>query len=104
MVIQLVRYNVRPDKAAEFATWVQAAIPILLSAPGIVEIQGYRNITGTTQVTTLYVFNDLAGFAMFRSNDAVDKVTTEAWQYIENTHTELLGPSTFAPEPLRPQR
>ena len=104
MVIQMIKYNIRPEKAAEYATWAQAAIPILLSAPGIVEIQVYNNVIGTSQVTSMYYFNDLTGFATFRSNDAVDKVGTEAWQYIENVHAELLGPSPFALEPLRPQR
>lgn len=103
MVIQMARYNVRPDKAAEYATWVQANLPTLLGAPGIVELHGYRNITGETQITVLYLFDDLDAFAKWRSDDAVDQIFTDSWQYLENSHMELLGPSPIAPEPLRPQ-
>lgn len=103
MVIALVHYDIRPDKAAEFVEWAQAAVPVFLSAPGIVEIQTYRNITGDSQSTSLYVFEDLASYATWRSNEEVEKIHAEVWQYMENVHIELLGPSPFGSEPLRPQ-
>lgn len=103
MVVALLQYNIRPDKAAEYVAYAQANVHGLLSAPGIVEIQTYRNITGRNQITSLYVFDNLADYATWRSNDAVNKIAAETWQYIEDVHIELLGPSPFAAEPLRPQ-
>jgi hypothetical protein len=91
MVILLVQYNIRPEKAAEYAAWVGAKVPVALSAPGIVEIKGYRNITGNHQVTALDVFEDLAGFATWRANEEISQIFAELWQYADNVHTELLG-------------
>jgi len=78
-------------------------MPQRLSAPGLIEIQAYRNITGEHQVTAIAVFEDLAGYSAWRSSDTIQKSNAEAWQYIENVHVELLGPSPVVPEPLRPQ-
>jgi heme-degrading monooxygenase HmoA len=103
VVILMTRYTIRPDKLAEYAAWAQTAIPAVLGAPGIVEFHGYRNLTGSSQVTTWTVFKDLAGFATWRSSEAVDKVATEQLQFVENFHIELLGPSPVMPEPLRPR-
>jgi len=103
MVIALLQYSIRPEKAAEFVEWAQAAIPVFLSTPGLVEIQTYRNMTGGHQATSLYVFESLADYATWRSSEAVEKIHAEVWQYIENTRLELLGPSPLAAEPLRPQ-
>jgi hypothetical protein len=104
MVILLTQYNIRPDKATEFTTFVQSALPILVGAPAIVELQAYRNLTGENQVTALYYFDDLAGYATWRSDAAVSQLFADVWQYTENMRIELLGPSPFLPQPLRPQR
>jgi antibiotic biosynthesis monooxygenase (ABM) superfamily enzyme len=94
MVILLVQYNIRPEKAAEYATWVEAKLPVALNTPGIVEIKGYSNITGDHQVTALDVFEDLSGFATWWANEAVVQIFAELRQYADNVHTELLGPLT----------
>jgi antibiotic biosynthesis monooxygenase (ABM) superfamily enzyme len=94
MVILLVQYNVRPEKAAEYATWVEAKVPVALSVPGLVEIKGYSNITGDHQVTALDVFEDLAGFATWWANEAIIQIFAELRQYADNVHTELLGSLT----------
>lgn len=91
MVIYMVQYNVRPEKAAEYAAWAEAQVPVALSTPGLVEIKAYRNITGDHRTTVLDVFEDLAGFATWRANEAVSQIFAELWQYADNVHTELLG-------------
>ncbi len=91
MVIYMVPYNVRPEKAAEYAAWAEAQVPVALSTPGLVEIKAYRNITGDHRTTVLDVFEDLAGFATWRANEAVSQIFAELWQYADNVHTELLG-------------
>ena len=94
MVILLVQYNIRPGKAAEYKTWAEAKVPVALSAPGLVEIKAYSNITGDHQTTALDVFEDLAGFATWWANEAVVQIFTELREYADNVHTELLGPLT----------
>jgi antibiotic biosynthesis monooxygenase (ABM) superfamily enzyme len=91
MVIYMVQYTVRPEKAAEYAAWAEAKVPVALSAPGLVEIKAYSNITGDHQTTVLDAFEDLAGFAAWRANEAVDQIFAELRQYADNVHTELLG-------------
>jgi len=91
MVIYMVRYNVRPEKAAAYATWTEAKVPVALSVPGLVEIKAYSNITGDHQTTALDIFEDLAGFAAWRANEAVVQIFTELREYADNVHTELLG-------------
>ena len=34
MVILMVQYNLRPGKAAEYAAWAEAKVPVALSVPG----------------------------------------------------------------------
>ena len=92
MVVLLLQYTVHPEKAAEYAAWVEAKVPIALSVPGLVEIKAYRNITGDHRTTVLDYFEDLAGFAAWRANEAVNQMFAELWQYADNVHTELLGP------------
>ncbi len=50
MVILMVQYNVRPEKAAEYAAWAEANVPVALSVPGLVEIKAYSNITESGKV------------------------------------------------------
>jgi hypothetical protein len=62
-----------------------------MSTPGLVEIKAYSNITGEHQTTVLDVFEDLAGFAAWRANEAIVQIFAELRQYADNVHTELLG-------------
>jgi antibiotic biosynthesis monooxygenase (ABM) superfamily enzyme len=94
MVILMVQYNLRPDKAAEYAAWAEAKVPVALSVPGLVEVQGYSNITGDHQITALNVYENLANYATWWTNEAVVQIFTELRQYADNVHTELLGPLT----------
>jgi heme-degrading monooxygenase HmoA len=94
MVVLLVQYNVRPEKAAEYAEWAAAKVPVAMSAPGLVELKGYRNITGDHRTTVLDVFEDLAGFAAWRANEAIAQIFAELWQYADNIHIELLVSET----------
>ncbi len=94
MVILMVRYNVRPEKAAEYATWAEAKVPVALSVPGLVEIKAYSNITGDHQTTVLDVFENLAAFAAWRADEAVSQIFAELRQYADNVHTELLSDKT----------
>lgn len=91
MVILMVQYNLRPEKAAEYAAWAEALVPVALSVPGLVEIKAYSNITGDHQTTVLDIFEDMAGFAAWRANEAVVQIFAELPRYADNVHTQLLG-------------
>lgn len=57
MVILQIKYQVRPDKVAEYTNAVQAN-KFFMDVPGLLEIQAYRNITGRNQITVFYMFED----------------------------------------------
>lgn len=103
MILMIAQYNIRPNTANEYATWVQAHIPKVLDAPGIAEIQSFRNVTGTSEVTVLYKFDNLADYATWRADERVETMFSEGWQYIDVGRIELLGPTPHFPDPLRPQ-
>jgi antibiotic biosynthesis monooxygenase (ABM) superfamily enzyme len=92
MVILMVQYSIRSGKTAEYKKWADVKVPLALSIPGLVEIKAYSNITGDHQTTALDVFEDMAGFTSWWTNEAVVQIFTELREYAENLHTELLGP------------
>ncbi len=102
MVIQVLKWDIHPDKVEAYTEWAKTAIPSLLAVPGLVEFRGYRPVTGTSQVVTTYEFADLAAWAAWSSHEEVQRLTNERRTFTLNEVSELWGPSPIVPEPIRP--
>jgi heme-degrading monooxygenase HmoA len=78
MVIYSQQWNIRPEKAAEYPKWSQAALKRLLGVPGIEEFRAYRLMAGEREVAVTYQFKDLASWAAWRSHKTVSEVWEES--------------------------
>ena len=102
MVLYVGKYDVRPEKAGEYAEWAKSAMGRMFALPGIVELRAYRPVTGSYQVAVTYEFTDMNAWAAWSSNEDMLKLWDEARAYITNVSYELWGPSPIISEPIRP--
>lgn len=102
MVLQVIKWDIHPDKREAYTAWSKTAIPKLLAVPGLVEFRGYRPVTGASQVVTTYEFVDLATWAAWWAHEEVQTLTNERRTFTVNEVSELWGPSPVVPEPIRP--
>ena len=102
MVIQVVKWDVHPDKIEAYTEYVRTAVPKLLAVPGLVEFRGYRPATGTSQVVVTLEFADFAAWAAWAAHEEVQELTNERRAFTVNEVSELWGPSPVVPEPIRP--
>ena len=49
MVLQVMKYDIHPDKVEAYLKWVEGAIKRVLAVPGVVEFRSYRPVTGSSQ-------------------------------------------------------
>ena len=103
MVIEVIKWDIHPDKVEAYSAWTKTAIPKLLAVPGLVEFRGYRPATGSSQVVTTYEFANLAAWAAWYTHEEVRKLTNERRTFTVNEVSELWGPSPIVPEPIRPR-
>ncbi len=104
MVIYTQQWDIRPEKANEYADWADSAVTRLLAVPGVVEFRAFRPLTGDRQAGVTYEFTDLESWAIWRSNKDVVRVWDEAREYMDNARVELWGPSPVVPDPIRPEK
>jgi antibiotic biosynthesis monooxygenase (ABM) superfamily enzyme len=102
MVLYVQKYDIVPGKTDEFIEWAKAAIPQILSAPGIVELRSYRPAVSDCQIATTYEFADMASWAEWQASATMQQLLTEVRTFTTNFRTELWGPSPVVPAPLRP--
>ena len=102
MVLYVGKWDIRPEKAAEYSERVKSAMGRMFAVPGIVEFRGYRPVTGSYQVAVTYEFADLNAWATWSSHEDILKLWDEARAYTTNMDYELWGPSPVVPEPIRP--
>jgi quinol monooxygenase YgiN len=103
MVLNVVKYDIHPDKAEAYAKLADSAIKRVLAVPGIVELRVYRGGVGAShQVLLTYEFADLAAWAAWDSHPDVQKLEAELYAVALNVTTELWGPSPVVPAPIRP--
>ena len=102
MVIQVLKWDIHPDKIEAYGTWVKKALPEILAVPGLGEFRGYRAITGTSQVVTTYEFADLAAWSAWWNHEIVQKSMNERRAFTLNEVSDLWGPSPVVPNPIRP--
>ncbi len=102
MVLQIMKWDIHPDKAEAYREWTQGAIGRTLAVPGVNEFRAYRPTTGTSQVVVTYEFTDLAAWAAWQSHEDSQKVVEELRTLALNVEIEIWGPSPVVPEPIRP--
>ena len=59
MVLQVIKWNINPDKTAAYPKWAETAIQRTMT-PEVVLFRAYRPITGSSQVATTYEFADIS--------------------------------------------
>lgn len=104
MVLQVMKWNIHPDKVEDYLKWTESAVKRTLAAPGVVEFRAYRPATGASQVVTTYEFADMATWAAWQSDEDVQKVLDELRALALNVNIEVWGPSPVVPEPIRPEK
>ena len=104
MVLQVMKWNIHPDKVEAYLEWTESAIKRTLAVPGVVEFRAYRPATGASQVVTTYEFADMATWAAWQSDEDVQKVLDELRALALNVNIEVWGPSPVVPEPIRPEK
>jgi quinol monooxygenase YgiN len=104
MVLYVLKWDIRPDKAAAYLQWVPGAIQRNLAARGVVEFRAYRGVAGSlpSQVVVTYEFKDFDDWAKWYANKGVQQSIEEVRSYVENLTAELWGPSPVVPKPMRP--
>jgi heme-degrading monooxygenase HmoA len=102
MVLFVSKWNIRPEKAGEYAEWAKSAMSRIFSVPEVMEFRGYRPATGSHEVVVTYEFADMNAWAAWQSNTDMLKLRQEMSLYVDNVHQELWGPSPVVPEPIRP--
>lgn len=102
MVLQVMKYELHPDRLEAYLEWTEGAIKRTLAVPGVVEFRGYRPAAGSSQIVTTYEFADLAAWAAWSSNPDTQKVLTELHTLALNVSIEVWGPSPVVPVPIRP--
>ena len=99
MVLQVMKWNVHPDKADAYIKWAEKAINRTLT-PKVKEFRAYRPITGDSQVATTYEFENLTIWAEWHSNEEVQKVMSEFRTLALDIKIDVWGPSPVAAKPV----
>jgi antibiotic biosynthesis monooxygenase (ABM) superfamily enzyme len=102
MVLQVMRYDIHPDKREAYLKWTEGAIKRSLSVPGVIEFRAYRTVAGSSQVVTTYEFADTATWAAWNSNEENQKLVAELHTLALNVTIEVWGPTPVVPAPIRP--
>ena len=102
MVLQVMKWNIHPDKAEAYLEWAQNAVRRTLAVPGVTEFRAYRPATGTSQVVSTYEFADMASWSAWQNNEEMQKIMDELRTLALNVDVEVWGPSPVVPEPIRP--
>ena len=102
MVLNVMKYNIHPDKLDAYQEWAKSAIPQVLAMPGVVEFRGYRPASGAWQVVVTTEFTDLAAWAAATSSGAWQQINSDLHTLALDITTDVWGPSPVMPEPLRP--
>jgi hypothetical protein len=104
MVLFVMKWDIHPDKADEYAKWTQTAIQRTFAAGGskVVEFRGYRPSTGDSQVAITYEFSNMVDWANWQEDEESQNVLSELHKVAMNVKLELWGPSPIVPEPIRP--
>ena len=99
MVLQVMKWNVHPEKSDVYYKWAEIAIKRTVTTK-VVEFRAYRPVTGDSQVAITYEFENLKVWAEWRNDPEVQKVMNELRKLALDIHSELWGPSPVAEKPV----
>lgn len=102
MVVYVMKWDIRQDRAAEYGKWAISALQRMLSTGDVVEFRAYRPASGTSEVAVTYEFADMTAFGRWYQTETVQRVVQESREYCENMVLDLWGPSPVVPKPVRP--
>jgi quinol monooxygenase YgiN len=102
MVLQVMKWDIHPDKTDDYLKWTESAIKRTLAVPGVVEFRAYRPPTGASQVVSTYEFADMSAWAAWQNDENIRIVMDELHTLALNINVEVWGPSKIVPEPIRP--
>ena len=102
MVLQVMKWDIHPDKTEAYVKWAQTAIKRTISVPGVVEFRAYRPAAGDSQVVITYEFADMSDWAKWNSSADLQKVMDELHTLALNVKIEIWGPSPIVPKPVKP--
>jgi antibiotic biosynthesis monooxygenase (ABM) superfamily enzyme len=101
MVMQVMKFDVHPDKVEAYIKWSEGAIKRTMGAPGEVEMRAYRTAAGDRQAVLTFEFADLADWAAWSSSEQSQQVLSEMHTMTLNLDIEVWGPSPLVPQPVR---
>lgn len=102
MVLQVMKWDIHPDKTEAYFKWTESAIKRTLAVPGVIEFRAYRPVTGASQVVSTYEFADMEAWAAWQNDENIKNVMDELHTLALNINIEAWGPSKIVPEPIRP--
>lgn len=100
MVLQIMKWNVNPNKSNEYPKWAETAIKRTMT-PDVIQFRAYRPITGNSQVAITYEFKDIAAWTKWQSDQNIQKVLDELRTFAVHLNIEVWGPSPIAPTPVQ---
>jgi hypothetical protein len=95
-VLNIWRWNIVPEKSEAYSGWAQSSIPRVLNVPGIIELRGYRPISGESQIILTLEFPDLVTWAKWYSHQDIQELMGELRTYASGVNTELWSEITRA--------
>jgi antibiotic biosynthesis monooxygenase (ABM) superfamily enzyme len=101
MVLYILKWNIRPDQMPAYMAWAKGAIARAFTVPGLVEIRGYRPVTGTSQAVMTYEFADLATWQAWYEHQDIQTLMLELRAFTTDMNMELWGTSPMVPGPIR---
>ena len=102
MVLQVMKWDLHPDKVDEYLKWTETAIKRTLAVPGVIEFRAYRPAASSSQVVSTYEFADMNSWATWQSHEDIQKVMFELHTLALNINVEVWGPSSVVPKPIKP--
>lgn len=102
MVLYVTRWKIHPEKQEAYYEKAQGWMKTVASTPGVVEVRGYRPVSGDAQVVVTNEFADMAAWAAWSSNEAVQQAWQELHAHTLHLSAEVWGPSPVIPQPIRP--
>jgi hypothetical protein len=85
-----------------YAEFVKNAIATYMKAPGLIEYRANRNVLGSPQVRSTWVWQSLSDWSKFIQSKEWAAIDTQLRTFATNSRMEIWGLSPMAPKPLRP--